>query len=156
MDHLFSSTVRVTQLSLEAQPGGRMKMTRVTVPGLARMKCRLDLQFLRPGKDTPSAVVAGAIPDREGIMFCRYSPLLKAGMQVTTVLDSRGMEVVKGTFEIKEIPDVALGFGTAHHIEVKVIESVQKTAPFNDLPEYLETPTAPKPVDGVEYPYVPD
>lgn len=118
-------------------------MERVTVPGLAVMRCRLDLQFLRPGKDTPPAVVAGAIPDREGIMFCNWTPLLKAGMQVVTIPDRSGQEVVKGVFEIKEIPDVALGFSSRHHIEVKVIESVQQSGTFPGLPESI--PDAPPP-----------
>lgn len=104
------------------------------------MMCRLDLQFLRPGKDTPAAEVAGAIPDREGIMFCDVSPLLQAGMQIVTIPDARGMEVVKGVFEIKEMPDVALDFGSAHHIEVKIIETVQKRTDFPDLPGSYEIP----------------
>ena len=135
-----------------------MQMKRVTVPGLEMMRCRIDLQFLRPGRDTPLAVVAGSIPDREGIMFCRFSPLLKAGMQLVTVPDRRGQEVVKGVFEIKEIPDIALGFGNRHHIEVKVIESVQQPGVFPDLPGSIPPPPAPSPPDegSVEYPYVGD
>lgn len=155
MDHLFPTYVKVTELKMVAKPGGRFQMARVPVSGLEMMRCRIDLQFLRPGKDTPSAVVAGAIPDREGIMFCRWSPLLKAGMQVTTVPDRRGQEVVKGTFEIKEIPDVALGFGSRHHIEVKVIESVQQPGDFPDLPDSVVVTPPPTPGGdaGVEYPY---
>lgn len=153
MEHLFSSVVQVTQLSLEPTPGGRMKMTRVPVAGLQKMKCRLDLQFLRPGRDTPPAVVAGAIPDREGIMFCKYSPLLKAGMQITTIPDRRGLEVVKGVFEIKEIPDVALDYATSHHIEVKVIESVQKSVDFPDIPNSIPPLTQAADPDAVAYPY---
>lgn len=152
MEHLFPSVVQVTQLSLEPTPGGRMKMTRVPVKGLGKMRCRLDLQFLRPGRDTPPAAVAGAIPDREGIMFCKYSPLLKAGMQVTTIPDRRGLEVVQGVFEIREIPDVALDFSTAHHIEVKVIESVQKNIDFPDLPNSIP-PLPQDDSDAVAYPY---
>lgn len=154
MEHLFSSVVKVTELKLTPKPGGRMAMERVTVPGLAKMRCRIDLQFLRPGKDTPSAAVAGAIPDREGIMFCKYSKLLKAGMQIETIPDRKGNEVVHGVFEIKEIPDVALGYGNAHHIEVKVIESVQKTVPFPDLESEINAPQEDP--DAVVYPYAGD
>ena len=156
MDHLFASVVKVTEMRLTPQPGGRMRMERVVVPGLAKMKCRIDLQFLRPGKDTPPAVVAGSIPDREGIMFCRYTPKLMAGMQIETIPDARGNEVVKGVFEIKEIPDVAVGFGSAHHIEVKVIESVQKTVPFPDIESGITgvMPNAAPTPDGVEFPDV--
>lgn len=110
----------------------------VTVPGLEAMRCRLDLQFLRPGKDTPSAVVAGAIPDREGIMFCSNDPRLTAGMQIETINDRRGKQVVVGVFEIKEMPDVALDYADAHHIEVKIIETVQQKTAFPDLPEVYE------------------
>lgn len=154
MDHLYSSLVRVTEQKLTPQPGGRFRMERVTVPGLAKMRCRIDLQFLRPGKDTPSAAVAGAIPDREGILFCRYTPKLQAGMQVETIPDSRGIEVVHGIFEIKQIPDVALGFNTAHHIEVKVIESVQQTTPFPELEDEINAPTEYP--NAVVFPYAGD
>lgn len=155
MQHLFPSLVEVSKLELVPQEGGRMRMARVPVPGLVRMPCRIDLQFLRPGRDTPSAVVAGAIPDREGILFCKYSPLLEAGMQVTTLPNSQGIEVVKGVFEIKEIPDVALGYGTAHHIEVKVVESVQKTIPFPGVPDDIAAPQAPQPnPNEVDFPDV--
>ena len=153
MDHLFASRVKVTEQKLTPQPGGRMRMERIAVPGLSNMKCRIDLQFLRPGKDTPPAVVAGAIPDREGIMFCRYTPKLKAGMQIETIPDEKGNEVVKGVFEIKEIPDVAVGFGTAHHIEVKVIETVQKQVDFPDVESGINAPTFQDP-NGVDFPYV--
>lgn len=154
MEHLYSSVVKVTELKLTPKAGGRMAMERVTVPGLAKMRCRIDLQFLRPGKDTPSAAVAGAIPDREGIMFCNYSKLLKAGMQIETIPDRKGNEVVHGVFEIKEIPDVALGYGSAHHIEVKVIESVQKVALFPDLESEINAPQEDP--DAVVYPYAGD
>lgn len=154
MDHLFSSVVKVTELKMTPKPGGTFRMERVTVPGLAKMRCRIDLQFLRPGKDTPSAAVAGAIPDREGIMFCRYTPKLKAGMQIETIPDRRGFQVVQGVFEIKEMPDVALDFSSAHHIEVKVIESVQKTVPFPDIEEEINAPTEDP--NAVVFPYAGD
>lgn len=137
MQHLYSSVVKVNELKL-TPVGSRMLMKWVPVEGLQYFRCRLDLQFLRPGKDTPQAVVAGAIPDRQGIMFCDTTPLLKAGMQIVTIPDSRNLEVVKGIFEIKEMPDVALDYATAHHIEVKVIETVQQDTPFPDLPGSYE------------------
>lgn len=135
MQHLYSSVVKINKRELTPTASGSMIMKWVPVEGLQYMRCRLDLQFLRPGKDTPAAVVAGVIPDREGIMFCDTTDKLRAGMQVVTIDGSNGKQVVKGVFEIKEMPDVALDFDSAHHIEVKIIETVQKDSNFPDLPD---------------------
>lgn len=114
-------------------------MSWVDVEGLTDLPCRLDLQFLRPGKDAPPAIQAGVIPDREGIMFCDPLPNLRAGMRVVTKPDKRGREVVKGTFEIKEIPGEALDYDSVHHIEVKVIETTQEQNMMPNIPNNVES-----------------
>lgn len=121
MDHLFSSTVKVQRLTKSVQDG--MAVTEwkdVTTSPLSRFKCRLDLNFLRPGKDAPPAYEAGVAPDRIGVMFCRASVPLRAGDRIVTVAGP-----VEGVFDIKTIPDVAINFSSGHHIEVQIVESVQ-------------------------------
>lgn len=127
MRHLFNSVVQVETLELRDQEGMAVMEWGVRdVPGAGWLECRLDLQFLRPGRDVVAPMNAGVIPDRFGIMFCDADAPLIAGCRVSTIPNAYGEEPVKGIFEIKTIPDVALDFASAHHIEVQIIESVQK------------------------------
>jgi len=139
MRHLYSSIVEISERKL-VTTNGRGVMKWVIVEGLENFSCRLDLQFMRPGKDTPPAIVAGVIPDREGIMFCDPDRRVKPGMQVKTKNDMFGNQVVEGVFEIKEIPGEALDYATVHHIEVKVIETTQKDTYWPDISNSQETP----------------
>jgi hypothetical protein len=84
------------------------------------MMCRLDLTFVRAGKDAPSPLTAGRAQDRIGTMYCDYTPYLKAGHYVRC-LDGP----VRGTFEIRQIPDEAQDYIGVHHIECSVIEVAQ-------------------------------
>lgn len=93
------------------------------IPG--EMKCRIDLGFMRPGKDQPSAQVAGRAPDRMGVLLCDPTPYLKAGYIVRCKYGP-----ITGTFEIKTIPDTAVDYSSAHHLEVQVIEVAQSAVDF--------------------------
>jgi hypothetical protein len=77
--------------------------------------------FVRPGKDAPMPLVAGRAPDRVGTLFCDPTPHLKAGDRIHAIDGP-----VTGTFEIRAIPDVAVGFGIGHHMEVQLIEVAQE------------------------------
>ena len=95
---------------------------------LTWIPCRLDLQFVRPGKDAPVVVQAGEAPERSGLLFCgdEYYGILKAGMRLVTISNEAGMEPIKGVFDLRFIPDLAMGFASGHHIEVQVFELIQK------------------------------
>lgn len=132
MQHLFNSVVRVEELSLTME-NGRPSTGWVQAHSddpqmdalLARLKCRLDLNFVRPGKDILPAVNAGKAPDRIGVLFTYgYAPL-KAGQRVVAIEDDYGRILVDGTFEIRVIPDKALDYFGAHHIEVQILETNQ-------------------------------
>lgn len=88
---------------------------------LGYMKCRLDLQFIRPGKDALPAQQAGVQQDRQGLMFCSNTPFLVAGQRIVCVAGP-----IQGSFDIKSVPDYALDYTGAHHIEVQVFEANQK------------------------------
>ncbi len=121
MDHLFSSVVKVQRQQLRVTAGKTAEMSWVDQdPPLSAVRCRLDLVFLRPGKDAIPAYEAGRATDRMGIMFCRANIDLQAGDRIVTVSGP-----VTGTFEIRSIPDRAVGFSAAHHIEVQVVETNQ-------------------------------
>jgi hypothetical protein len=89
------------------------------------MMCRLDLNFIRPGKDQPSPIVAGRAPDRVGLLFCDYTPNLLAGDRIKLVGGP-----IAGTFEIKSTPDGAIDFSKVHHFEVQVTEVSPSASKF--------------------------
>jgi hypothetical protein len=120
MDHLFSSTVMAVHL-VQTQVDGMPQEDWVPY-GDARdaIKCRLDMNFIRPGKDVLPAQEAGRAPDRIGVMFCNPNTAIRAGDRIVAISGP-----VTGTFEVRVIPDIAVDYGSAHHIEVQVIEANQ-------------------------------
>lgn len=147
MQHLYASVVKIRERKMVPK-NGRPTLSWVDVAGLTYWPCRLDLEFMRPGKDAPPAINAGVVPDREGIMFCDVSEKIKAGMQVVTIDDSMGRQVVKGVFEIKEIPGISLDSSSQHHMEIKVQETVQSSNTMPDISNsVLETTPGPPPVE---------
>lgn len=137
MRHLYNSVVQVESLQLQVVNGEAVTDWAVSPePGSDWLECRLDLQFLRPGRDVVAPMNAGVAPDRFGIMFCGPDAPLKAGRRIVTIPNAYGQTPVEGVFEIKTIPDKALDYTSAHHIEVQIIESVQ--AIENTFGEQLE------------------
>jgi hypothetical protein len=102
-------------------------------PGL--LQCRLDLTFLRPGKDQPAPFVAGRAPDRTGVCYFDLTadadgaPLVKAGDRLQCVSGP-----IFGTFDVRLIPDVAQDLIGAHHVETQVIEVSQMLKPGSPTP----------------------
>jgi hypothetical protein len=131
MRHLFASRVEILEAITDIVDGARVqswnKSTANFDPtcGAGEMKCRLDLIFLRPGKDQPAPVVAGRTPDRTGVMYCSYTPALQGG-QVIKVING---PFTGSMFLLKMRPDEAQAFNSTHHIEVQVFEISQ--AGFN-------------------------
>jgi len=127
MRHLFSSTVEILESITDIVDGARVqawnkstaKYDPVCAPG--EMKCRLDLIFLRPGKDAPAPVVAGRTPDRTGVMYCSYTPNLRGGHIIKVIQGP----YLGSLFLIKMRPDEAQDFKGTHHIEVQVNEVAQ-------------------------------
>lgn len=132
MFHLFNSAVRVERLELVVNDGTpTMDWVQATDDDpalndvLQYLKCRLDMNFIRQGKDILPAPEAGKAPDRIGVMFCAaYSPI-RAGDRIIAIENEQGKIPVKGTFEIRAIPDEAIDFSDQHHIEVQIIETNQ-------------------------------
>lgn len=127
MRHLFNSRVEVLRLSAQVTNGVPItewnKIAAVADPYLTEpgeLMCRLDLVFVRPGKDQPMPLVAGRAPDRTGVMFFTYTTAVRAGDRIRCLAGP-----VSGTFELRAIPDTAVGFSAAHHCEVQVIEVAQ-------------------------------
>jgi hypothetical protein len=161
MDHLFNSVVRVEELQLTQEDGELPEMNWVQAthddPALNAMllylRCRIDMNFVRPGKDILPAPEAGKAPDRVGVLFTyNYAPI-KAGQRLVAIENDWGIIPVPGNFEIRYIPDVAIDYSSPHHIEVQVIETAQKLTTANwptEEPtpgdeEFPEEPEAPEP-----------
>ncbi len=130
MRHLFNSRAEVHRLTGTLAAGTPTltwsKTTDIVdavlgVPG--EMMCRLDLLHVRPGKDQPMPMIAGRAPDRVGLLIFDATPNLKAGDQIR-MIDGP----VSGVFELRVVPDPAVGFAATHHMEVQVIEVSQSLA----------------------------
>lgn len=138
MDHLFNSVVRVERVGMSVEDGvATMGYTQAIDddPALSAMleylRCRIDMNFIREGKDALPAIVAGRAPDRVGVLFTySYAPL-RAGDRLVAIENERGTIPVPGAFEIRSMPDVAIGFSDGHHIEVQVIETGQELTQEN-------------------------
>jgi hypothetical protein len=139
----YLSTCQVLRLDPALGPAGAMTFSWVPVdtivdpvlnqPGL--LQCRLDLTFLRPGKDQPAPIVAGRAPDRTGVCYfdltadANGAPLVKSADRLQCVAGP-----VFGTFEIRLVPDVAQDLTGAHHIEVQVVETSQMLKQGSPMP----------------------
>jgi hypothetical protein len=118
--HLYSSIVRVERMQM-TRVNGRPSTQWAPVTGLEAVLCRLNIGFVRPGDALP-AYEAGKAQDRSGIMFCDVLPL-KAGDRVVAISGP-----VDGTFEVRTIPDSAVGYAEAHHMEFQIWEVNQNLA----------------------------
>lgn len=130
MRHLFSTRAEVLRLTGIMQTGTPtitwLKILDIVdevlgIPG--ELMCRLDLAFIRQGKDAPMPIVAGRAPDRFGTMIFGPTDQIKAGDRLRTLSGP-----VQGTFEIRAIPDPAQALADVHHMEVQVIEVSQSLA----------------------------
>lgn len=121
MRHLFITTGHIERLHRTLVRGtAQLQWVPVDDPKLQHIKCRLDLNYLRPGKDQPPPFEAGRAPDRMGLLICDILPI-RAGDRF--VCDSGP---VQGTFEIRAMPDVTItGRPVGHHLEMQVVETNQ-------------------------------
>lgn len=121
MEHLYSSRVKVQRLQHLVVAGKQATFDWVDQPApLNSVPCRLDLIFVRPGRDVLPAHEAGVARSRIGIMFCAPNVPLLAGDRIVTIAGPEN-----GTFEIRNIPDKAQDSSSAHHIEVQIVETNQ-------------------------------
>lgn len=140
---LYRTTANVLRVAATVDANGGISMVYnqltdildpyLNVPG--QLLCRLDLNFVRPGKDQPPAVVAGRAPDRVGVLFYDILtddsgvPYIRAGDRIQCIAGP-----IFGTFEIRTIPDVAQDYTGAHHCEVQVVEVSQALTPPTPTP----------------------
>lgn len=101
-----------------------LALTSTFVDGVARtdwtpvatsVRCFLDLNFIRKGKDPMWTPEAGRPSDRSGVLFVS-SNVVKSGMRV------RMTKGPTGTFLIEGAVDEAWSPKRMHHLEVGVVE----------------------------------
>ena len=80
------------------------------------VRCFLDLNFIRRGKDPMWTAEAGRPQDRSGVLFLRGDQLVESGNRV---LMTKGPA---GTFSIEGALDEAWQPDKRHHIEIGVVE----------------------------------
>ena len=147
---MFTSVVQVTraQVGLSAQGDASVSwepLTEILDPGLNQaglMRCRLDLQFIRRGIDQPAPVIAGKAPDRVGVIYYLSAvdpatgiPLVLAGDRVVCVPHPVTSRLpVFGTFELRQVPDVAQDYVGGHHVETQIVEVSQSLKPGSVTP----------------------
>src|SRR6187431_476646 len=108
MYHLFNSAVRVERLQLSDANEGAPVMDWVQATSddpaeqamLEYLKCRIDMTFMRPGKDILPAPEAGKAPDRIGLFFTYWYAPIKAGDRIIAIENEDGEIPEPGTFEI--------------------------------------------------------
>lgn len=129
MRHLYASKVEVLRIEGPLYGGTPIiswtktdDVIDVELGQPGEMLCRLDIGFIRAGRDLLMPVVAGRAPDRIGVCFCD-PPGPRAGDRLRCLAGP-----VTGTFEVRAIPDPAVDFSSVHHLEVQVVEVAQSLA----------------------------
>lgn len=145
MRHLYRSVVEVLTDGSYTRGGslihGWHRAESMFDPYLGRvgyLACRLDLNFIRPGKDEPPMQTGGRAPDRVGVLFCDPTPYLKVGHRLKCVDGP-----INGLFEIRNVPDEAQDYVGVHHLECSIVEVAQSLRKAMSV----ITPDPPMPVE---------
>lgn len=125
MRHLYSTLAQVLRQETELTGGRRtgewLPVSTVLDAGQAagQIRCRLAMNYLRPGMDAPPAVIAGTAPGRQALLFADLIDLRKGDR--IQVLDGPN----QGTFELRAAPDVQQMM-EGHHLQVQVYDVSQR------------------------------
>ncbi len=106
---------RASLMTLESTFVDGVPMSR-WVPYSTNVRCFLDLNFLRKGKDPMWTAEAGRPSDRSGVLFLSGKATPRSGMRVKM---TKGP---KGTFLVEGAVDEAWRPTKLHHYELGVIE----------------------------------
>lgn len=104
-----------------------LELTEVQVDGLvshdwnvvtngANIRCFLDLNFIRRGKDPIWTPEAGRPSDRSGVLFLLPGAPIKSGQRIEIIFGPTG------TFEVQGAVDEAWTPRKLHHLEIGVVE----------------------------------
>lgn len=120
--HLMPSVVTVLRPVPYFQDGV-LTTTWQPVPGLERVRCRIEVGFYRPGKDMPMPVQAGRAPDRPAVYWVAPGTDLQPGDHLQCIEGP-----VIGTWMIRTAPDRAQNMRALHHLEGQAVEVAPSVA----------------------------
>lgn len=83
----------------------------------SEISSRLDIGFLRPGRDALPPQQAGRAQDRVGLMFLDTDTDIRPGDRYVTTSGP-----TKGTWGVNSRADGAIGYSQVHHVECQVVE----------------------------------
>lgn len=95
------------------------------VPGF--MKCKIDIQFVRPGINAPQPAEAGTVIPRAGTIFYdlpAHESYVRAGDHLRV---TGGTAYVGSTWEITAIPEAAQDYRGPIHMEAQIVEKAIST-----------------------------
>jgi hypothetical protein len=97
------------------------------IPG--QMMCSIQLGFIRRG-DMPMPLTAGAAAQRQGTVY--YDSAVDPDTNAPYVLAGDRLYCIggpiQGTFEIRSVPQAAVSWAGAHHIETQIWEVAKSLA----------------------------
>ena len=114
------SILRLTETDEDGMP---IHAWRTTTTGI---RCFLDLNFIRQGKDPVWSVEAGRVSDRSGVLFLLGNADIRSGDRITM---TRGPH---GTFQVEGAVDEAWRPDSRHHLELGVVEVAQQLVNFDE------------------------
>lgn len=100
----------------ETQIDGLVQMTWSTVTGGDNVRCFLDLNYIRKGKDPIWTPEAGRATDRTGVLFLEPTAPLKSGDRIEVLKGPKGVFSIEGAVDQSWTPN------KNHHLEVGVQE----------------------------------
>jgi hypothetical protein len=141
---MLHSVVEVQRLSVTSKDGQTLFDWQVAnnTDGnpMSWVPCAIDTMYVRPGKDIPMPIEAGKAPDRTGLFICMPGWDIRSGDRLKTKPNAFGQQPIRGTFEIRTIPDQIVGYaGDVHHVEVQVVEVAQAVLPLLPTDAYPGT-----------------
>lgn len=113
---LMPSHVKVWRPQVSMQDG-ILTTAWISVSGLEDVRCRLEVNFYRPGKDAPLPIQAGRAPDRACVYWVDPGTDFRPGDHLECVSGP-----VFGVWRVQTRPDSAVSMRYLHHLEGQAIE----------------------------------
>lgn len=121
------NVLRLTQTSVDGSPQHVWNGLTDDAGNPLVLRCFLDLDYLRKGKDEYWVAEAGRPQDRTGVWFGLPDAPIKSGDRIAMIKGPTG------TFEIQGAIDEAWQPAQRHHLEIGVIEVAASRARAAEL-----------------------
>lgn len=122
---LLNSRVQIYRLSIFTQDGVATNQWLALASPFNYIPVRLDLSYLRPGKDVQPPIQQGRAPDRVGVMLYEPGAGFEASDIVVAIPNDYGQIPIPGAFQLRTIPDEIQAYSAQHHLEASILETSQ-------------------------------